>query len=396
MCGSVRSRFGCNLIFLERLTMSLHVLMIIDSLDPRTGGPARSLPSLCNRLIERGVEVQIFVADEGEGNASGKKRADIPVNNFRLLETLSQKLQAKAENKVVIHNHGIWLPVNHHASYVASLLKIPLLCSPRGMLEPWARRYRGFKKKLAWYLYQKRDLKKATAFHATSLQEAENLEKIKLGKPIFIIANGVAIPHFVDRSVKDRDVKTVLFLSRIHPVKGIMDLVRAWNVVRPADWRVVVVGPDENNYRKTIEDEVCRLNLQDYFSFLGPASDETKWSLYGSADLFVLPTYSENFGIVVAEALGCGLPVITTTGAPWSELVTRKCGWWVKPGTDSLSRALFEATSVFSQDLEAMGQRGRQLVLEKYSVDRVAGDMIEVYRWLSDKDNGITETVMSR
>src|SRR5208282_2025230 len=126
------------------------------------------------------------------------------------------------------------------------------------------------------------------------------------------------------------EIRTVLFLSRIHPKKGLLDLVEAWaGIQRPEaggqwsavggqpKWRVVVAGGDENGHLAEVKAEIRKQKLESSFEFIGEVADEMKWDLYQSADLFVLPTKSENFGIVIAEALACGVPVITTRGTPW-------------------------------------------------------------------------------
>ncbi len=129
---------------------------------------------------------------------------------------------------------------------------------------------------------------------------------------------------------------------------------------------------------------VRRRDLSEVVRFVGPVDDEEKWSYYGDADLFVLPTHSENFGIVVAEALAAEVPVLTTTGAPWKELDTHECGWWVEPEPRALTEALRRATGCDDETRRAMGRRGRQLVEERYSWEGVASQMVAVYRWLVD------------
>jgi glycosyltransferase involved in cell wall biosynthesis len=120
----------------------------------------------------------------------------------------------------------------------------------------------------------------------------------------------------------------------------------------------------------------------DSIEIVGSVDDEEKWALYRSADLFVLPTLSENFGIVIAEALAAGVPVITTKAAPWQELETHRCGWWIDTGTAPLIEALRHAMSLSEDERRAMGARGRALVETNYSWDQIAGRMIAVYEWL--------------
>jgi glycosyltransferase involved in cell wall biosynthesis len=112
---------------------------------------------------------------------------------------------------------------------------------------------------------------------------------------------------------------------------------------------------------------------------------DEKWSLLGTADAFVLPSYSENFGIAIAEALSSGLPVITTQGTPWSEIAVRKCGWWVKADRASLEGALREMMRLSDEERKEMGIRGRRLVEEKFAWPAVARQMRGVYAWALGK-----------
>ena len=118
------------------------------------------------------------------------------------------------------------------------------------------------------------------------------------------------------------------------------------------------------------------------FDFVGSVDGAEKAALYHSADLFVLPTFSENFGVVIAEALACGLPVITTKGAPWQGLETHLCGWWVDVGVEPLVDALQRAFRTPDSELKAMGERGRVYAENSFAWPKIAEQTLDVYRWV--------------
>ncbi|MDD5707221.1 MAG: glycosyltransferase, partial [Kiritimatiellae bacterium] len=198
--------------------------------------------------------------------------------------------------------------------------------------------------------------------------------------------------------------RTVLYLGRLHPLKGLELLVEAWGILRQPSrplygrtakeqkdnhggdgWRLVIAGPDEEGTLAALKRQAQELKLTNTICFLGPIYGAEKERLLCGADLFVLPSRSENFGLVVAEALAAGVPVIATRATPWAELLgdptgAGRCGWWVDAGAEPLASALREAMNLTDGERQGMGRNGRQLVNTKYRWEAVAERMVACYR----------------
>jgi glycosyltransferase involved in cell wall biosynthesis len=191
---------------------------------------------------------------------------------------------------------------------------------------------------------------------------------------VTVIPNGVDIPDPITArfTSEARNPKTALFLGRLYPVKGLPDLVEAWSRVAPTGWRLVIAGPDEAGHLDELKRLVSARRLQQVITFAGPVTGEAKRSLFLTADLFVLPTRSESFGMAIAESLAHAVPVLTTTAAPWPLLEEHSCGWRVTPDVDGLADGLTSATSSDPQLLASMGQRGREAVIVQFKWENVA------------------------
>ena len=192
--------------------------------------------------------------------------------------------------------------------------------------------------------------------------------------------------------------RSVLFLGRLHPVKGVGRLVEAWAEIQTGKaesrkqksdlgpltsdlWSLVIAGPDEAGMRPGLEAMLRARGCAESVIFTGQLDEGQKWAAYQAADLFVMPSDFENFGIAIAEAMLSGLPVITTTGTPWKELPPRGAGWWVEPTTEALAGALRQAIGLTDGERRGMGLRAADLA-KRFSPEQTAADLIQVYEWL--------------
>jgi glycosyltransferase involved in cell wall biosynthesis len=429
----------------------LNSILTIADLQPESGGPSRTVPALAMALADIGVRVQLISLRRADalGAAMIPEHERIQVVSVPCKNKFAKLVGAGGEFKravleacrtatnAVVHDNGLWLGTNHASAQAAQFTRTPFLISPRGMLTRWSLQHKGWKKRIAWQLYQRRDLQNARVLHATSVAEAQDFRALGLHQPIAVIPNGVEVP---ERTTEDRgqrtEDRTILFLSRIHPKKGLLNLVKAWasvqtaegrgqraedgnplSVIRrpssvvhgqwsavsgqssvisgPSAWRIVIAGTDEGGHLGEVRAESEKWKVESArqsslspspslsnIEFVGAVEGEAKWDLYRSADLFVLPSHSENFGLVVAEALACGVPVITTRGTPWEELITHRCGWWVDVGVEPLANALREAMALSDGERSEMGARGRSLIERKYTWPSVAAQMKSVYEWM--------------
>ena len=282
----------------------------------------------------------------------------------------------------VFHTNCCWMPVSALTAMWAKEAGYKVVYTPHGMLEPYAIKRNYWTKKLpAILLFQKKGLRMADLIHATAETERDNLLRLGWNNNVRVIANCVQIDGIkVKESWKKKN--RILFLSRIHPKKGLDFLIDAVAMLksRMKGFKITIAGNGSLDYIKILKHKIEKNGLSDIFEFIGPVYGNDKWALYKNADLFVLPTFSENFGIVIAESLASGTPVITTDGTPWRELNELKCGWCTEIGTLPTVNALKEFLLCSEKELEKMGKNGRKLVEEKYSSTYIAQQFIDMYR----------------
>lgn len=378
------------------MTFEIRVAHVIAGLHPRSGGPSRVVVDVCDELARRSDIAVTLLAQSrcGEQTVSSScvdvRRLEVASSSsfalrFGLPMRDALKSAIQEDRLDLIHNHGLWMGVNYWAARLARSNNIPLVVQTHGMLSPWALKHKAWKKKIALALFQKQALESADVLCTTSESEYIDIRSLGYRRPIAVLPNGVDLDSSkfsYQRPINALDRQRVLlFLGRLYPVKGLPNLLHAWAQARTTGWKLRIAGPDEANHLSELLSLTETLGIGESVEFLGDVPADQKSDAYRDADLFVLPSFTENFGVVVAEALAHGLPVITTHGTPWRDLVDHSCGWWIEIGVAPLVEALREATALSNEELSAMGARGRVYV-QRYGWQGITRQTADVYRWV--------------
>ena len=363
----------------------MKILSFVSSLDLSCGGPSRSVPMLAKGLAELGVDITLMTIRSENMNTYALEGTTAKLKV--LSPSFSKKEIAKylAEERFdLIQIQSMWDLPYHKVMVEARRFGIPYIATPRGMLEPWSLSQKKWKKKLAWWLYQRNDVQKSVCVFTTAKMEADHVGNLGITTRKAVIPNGIETDSYPCKTSIDVVNKQVLFLSRVHVKKGIEILFDAWKRIHSdfADWQLFVVGNGEDEYIQSLENRVERLGLKDSIRILPPVFGNDKTRIYQESALFCLPSFSENFGLVIAEAMSCGTPVITTTNCPWDILNETNTGWCIDLSVDNLERAFREALSMSPAELYDMGQRASKLIFDNFDYRSVTRKTLRLYEWL--------------
>lgn len=381
----------------------MKILTFLTNIDQTKGGPSRSVPMFVRGLALEGVDVTLMVIKSDDMNLHALDGTNAKVHmlpsNYKKKDL---ECFLKKETFDLIHGQCIWEPLFHQMRVLADKYKTPFILTPRGTLEPWSLQQSKWKKKIARWLYQDYDLKRCACIYATAEMEAQHIRELGFTNPICVIPNGIETDGYPCRKDESLVKKQILFLSRVHPKKGIEVLIDAFaNIYQDfPGWKVVIVGNGENAYRQALSFKISKLGLDKSVEILSPVFGEAKVKLYQESSVFCLPSYSENFGMVIAEAMSCGVPAITTNGTPWQLLngdvstmgasldvlgKDKRTGWCIDLSVDNLEKTLKKAMLMSPDELYEMGQRGSKLVNANFNYRMVAKKNVALYEWIVNK-----------
>jgi glycosyltransferase involved in cell wall biosynthesis len=361
-------------------------LHLCNGLDPvRDGGMVPSILGMTTALCAIGHPVTIVTPTPsrlGPHTLSGGLILKGPEIDFK----------EAVRGARLVHLHGLWQAHTREGAGAARAARIPYLIAAHGMTEPWALRHKRWKKRIYLALVEAKNLRRAACLHALSRPEIEHLRAIAPWTPVCFVPNGVDLSFFdrlPGRMVLEAERPelagkfVVLFFGRLHKKKGLDLLAGALGRLAPAypELHLLVAGNDDGAW-PSFRDQVGHLGLSSRVTYLGHVSGERARQVWGAADAFVLPSYSEGFSMAALEAMGCRLPTVITTACHFPEAKAATASIVVTPDVDSVTQGIRDLLDRTPAERRRLGESGRRLVEERYTWDRQAQRLASVYEWL--------------
>lgn len=368
------------------------VIMVSGAISDEASGPSQSVRELCDQLVKKNWDLRLGTLDWSPIAQAPDYLSTFaiagPSRSLGRAPSLYRWLldSARAETNCIIHGNGLWMMPNIYVGWVSARIGRPLVVSPRGTLSEYAMRSGSRFKPLLWRALQNPVLRKVSCFHATSHSEYLDIRRLGFDQPIAVIPNPVVVdPNYVrktDDSATD-GLRTIIFLGRIHPIKGIDLLLEAWGATGPKfpGWKLRIIGTGDADYIRHLKSLIGKLSAE-RVSIEGPIYGKEKQRALSESEVFVLLSHSENFAMAVGEALASGTPALVSKGTPWSALPRKEAGWWIENSKETISKSLENIMSMPDSELNKMGDNGRRWMSEEFAPEKVADEFCDTYRWL--------------
>ena len=367
------------------------VIQVVPEIKEEASGPSYSVPNLCRGLADTGVAVSLHVFAPIPPAGFGFPVQAYPAKLARPFRVWRSPEMAAALSREcliadIIHNNGLWTMPNVYPGWAVRGTRCKLVTAPRGALAEWSLNRSYWKKKIFGLLFQNAVLRQTDMFHATSEKEYFEIRAQGYRQPVAIVPIGMDLPKLENfnaekqRGGEAERIRKVVFFGRLHKVKGVDRLLLAWERAAREGWELVIAGPDCGMLDE-LKGIVAERKLP-RVSFVGEINGHAKYEFLAGADIYVLPSDTENFGITVAEALASGTPVIASQGTPWEGLEHEKCGRWVPIGVEPLAEALKEMMALSDAERAAMGEQGREWIRRDFAWEGIGAKMKAAYEWL--------------
>lgn len=370
--------------------------VVLGSASRRAGGLFSAVPRLTQSVAGHGASARIHALRDADSAEDAVAWGRLPLDLFSVAGPaqlgyspgLARSLAASGHD--ILHQHGIWQGFSASVRGWGRRTGRPVVISPHGMLDPWALANSAWKKRIAGFLYENGNLHHAACLHALNESERLSIRHHGLRNPIMVLPNGIDPPPAgTDAPAPWSDMlpqcaRTLLFVGRIHPKKGIDLLLQAMAAGVPdgEDWHLVTVGWDQGGHAAELKALAQTLPVASRVHFLGPLYGDAKWSALRHADAFVLPSHSEGLPMSVLEAWSAGLPVLMTRACNLPEGPAAGAAIEVETGVGALREGLARLIALSDGERHAMGEAGRQLVASRFTWDGIGAQMCDTYRWL--------------
>lgn len=370
-------------------------LIISPSFFPATyyGGPSLSVYFL-SKALSRLIKPLFVVTTDANGN----ERLNITKNKFREIEKnlfvkyysnstpyglslrLVLNLWKDIKENEMIYIVSIFSPSTPEAIFFSRLFNKKIILSPRGQLSNWAVSSKRSVFKKIWMSILIKPFLKKIIWHATSEAEENDIKAVFKNANVFVIPNGInleeydqkiSFENFFSKLINEPEKKIVITsMGRIHKVKGFDILIEAVEILINRGLKVYLfIAGEDNGDLKRLEEIVHKKDLNGNIYFTGHLADKDKISFLSHSNVFALASHSENFGLVYAEALACGTPIVASKNTPWQKVEESNCGKWVENTPEHFATAIEELSSSIS---ESTAQRCREFIKENYSWDNIA------------------------
>ncbi|WP_072530999.1 glycosyltransferase [Bacteroides ilei] len=362
------------------------------TLNVNAGGPAMSTYNTLYGLKQQGVNAEIIMYPlSTNGKLRGEEvqvhYAKAPLEHkLAYSPTLKKEIKALGDYDIY-HAQGVWQYPTYAIANVAKSLNKPYIITPRGMLYPQdIRKSNKFFKLLSLKLRLLNDLNKAACVQVTCMDEMRYCRELGVTSPIAVIPNPIEIKEYTEK--KKDDIFRLGYLGRLSPRKNVESLIYAFDDLKDIakDAELLIIGGGDEKYERFLKDEVKRLGLNNV-RFTGFLSGKEKDEAIASVSVLAMPSEFENLGNVILEGLIRRIPCIATKGSPWEELETHKCGWWVDYNQQVITEAVKKAIQLPQTELDEMGERGRKLMEDNYSIEEVAKKFKILYEWICTDKN---------
>ncbi|MBE9100630.1 glycosyltransferase [Vacuolonema iberomarrocanum] len=389
------------------------VLFISPYLSLTYGGTSKSVDDLALTLGRSGISLDLITT-----NANVNTCLDVPLrvwleqnayriqyfpawfkNDLIVSRSLLKWLSHHATDYDLVHTHTIFSPLISYCHWICQRHAVPYITTPHGMLEPWALRYKRWKKQIYFSLIERANLLKASSIHSIAKSESNNIASLCPDTTIQLIPNGVHWHDFVSLASPDafyqrypalQNQQIILFLGRIDPKKGLDLLASAFGSIyrQFPNAHLVVAGPDSIDFLPTATQYFADAHCLEAVTFTGMLTGHLKYSALAAADMYVAPSYSEGFSMSVLEGMASGLPCVITIGCNFPEAAGSHVAHVVDIDSEAIAHALITCLKD-PQAAKAMGDRARQFIFEHYTWDKVATQLMNVYQAILNKQSSI-------